>query len=1077
MTLKGAEAGVYYVEHLPSYYLNTDEPAGVWHGAGASMLGLCGAVEGEAFGSVMVGRHPVDGSWLGRRYGDDSVRGFDVTASAPKSVSVLFAIGDDVTRRDVLTAHDSAVEAMIGWIEAHAHTRYRIGGQVAVLDAQGIVVALFRQHTSRALDPQLHTHVVIANRVRSPDERWLALDARTLKLDQRTLSAIYHAGLRAELTRRLGVGWEPPVNGIAEIAHVPAEVLEMFSSRTADIDDRVAVKLDRFTDTIGRPPTVRERWCLEREAVTDSRPSKPKPADSAGLHRRWVDQVIEVGHDPQQLVATAAGRVAARTRVDQFDVARIVNAALASLTSRQSTWRPAELVRELAAAVPTDLAVPGGQLVAWLDDLAGDVILRRCVDVSALIPAGVMLRRDGRPVSEAATDRALTTAAILAEEEQVLVWAEQGVRGPGSDVGELAIEPAGLSVPQREAARAVAGTRELVLVVGAAGTGKTTALAPAVAHLHTQRRVVFGVAPSATAAAVLRQETGVAADTIDKLLVEHRGPRPSHPGYALPDGATVIVDEAGMCSTPHLAELAALAQRRRWRLVLVGDPLQFSAVGRGGLFAHLVDNYGAIELEQVRRFLHDWERAASVRMRRGDPTVAAVYDAHRRLHGGTRQQMQTAIVAAWRATRVDGGSVVMMAPANDTVTELNSRAQRLRIRAGELNTPTHVPAGPYRVYVGDEVVTRHNQRDMRTDHGVMVKNRDSWTVTAISGGGITVTGKTGSVTLPPGYVGDHVELGYAQTSHGAQGRTLETALFLLDGPVDVRGVYVPMTRGSATNEAFIVTGDGRDPVDVFADALTRDWIDQPAVVRRDQLNPQPTPSPPLSAARLREALERRHTLTGRIAGLDYDIASAPAALTASSREREVQRRQLADAERRLANAREILVEWDRPLRRRKHRDDIIRLSEQIEREPRYIAEHHAKIADLEAELTKQANRIVGADASRSRRTVFQRELDEIRDALDLDSIQRTQAARHDLNVIALIGPRPERGQTAAWDQAAGLIDQHHTAYGAPISLASRPRMWRDSAELANHDHIQHAVAALRDHIRRTLRRDSPGLSR
>jgi ATP-dependent exoDNAse (exonuclease V) alpha subunit len=211
--------------------------------------------------------------------------------------------------------------------------------------------------------------------------------------------------------------------------------------------------------------------------------------------------------------------------------------------------------------------------------------------------------------------------------------------------------------------------------------------------------------------------------------------------------------------------------------------------------------------------------------------------------------MQTAIVGAWRAACLDGDSVVMMASTNDTVTELNLRAQLLRLRAGELDTGAHVTAGPYRVHVGDVVVTRHNQRALRTNRDAMIKNRDASTVTAISGGGITVTGKTGSVTLPAGYVGDHVELGYAQTTHGAQGRTVDTALFLLDGAVDVRGVYVPMTRGRATNRAFIVTADGRDPVDVFADALTRDWIDWPAVVRRHQLNPEPTPPPPLASDR------------------------------------------------------------------------------------------------------------------------------------------------------------------------------------------------------------------------------------
>ena len=174
-----------------------------------------------------------------------------------------------------------------------AHTRYRIGGEVAVVDAEGMVAAAFRQHTSRAADPQLHTHLVVANRVRSPDGRWLALDARTIKLDQRTLSALYHAGLRAELTRRLGVRWEVPEHGIAEIADVAEGLRVEFSARSGDVQRRIDEKLDRFADTMGREPTARERWQLEREAVLDSRPTKPKALDAQVLHSRWAEQTID----------------------------------------------------------------------------------------------------------------------------------------------------------------------------------------------------------------------------------------------------------------------------------------------------------------------------------------------------------------------------------------------------------------------------------------------------------------------------------------------------------------------------------------------------------------------------------------------------------------------------------------------------------------------------------------------------------------------------------------------------------------------------------------------------------------
>lgn len=158
-SLKGTTAGAYYVDRAPVYYLDRNEPDGVWHGRGAGRLGLYGTVSDGDFLRLMGGVHPtvMPRHWLGRPYNDSSVRGFDVTASAPKSVSLLWALGDEPTRLAVEAAHDAAVGTMIGWIEDHAHTRRRIGGQVSVVDAEGIVAASFRQHTSRALDPQLHT--------------------------------------------------------------------------------------------------------------------------------------------------------------------------------------------------------------------------------------------------------------------------------------------------------------------------------------------------------------------------------------------------------------------------------------------------------------------------------------------------------------------------------------------------------------------------------------------------------------------------------------------------------------------------------------------------------------------------------------------------------------------------------------------------------------------------------------------------------------------------------------------------------------------------------------------------------
>jgi ATP-dependent exoDNAse (exonuclease V) alpha subunit len=185
---------------------------------------------------------------------------------------------------------------------------------------------------------------------------------------------------------------------------------------------------------------------------------------------------------------------------------------------------------------------------------------------------------------------------------------------------------------------------------------------------------VFGVAPSAAAAEVLAVDTGADADTVDKLLVEHTlGRQPQH-RYDLPRGALVIVDEAAMVSTPKLAALAVLADWKGWRIALVGDPLQFSAVGRSGMFAHLVAHHdGVICLDGVHRFHHDWERDANLRLRRGDDTVLDLYDRHGRIHGGIGTSAQRAITRAWIWARERRETVAMMAPTTDGPTASRRR--------------------------------------------------------------------------------------------------------------------------------------------------------------------------------------------------------------------------------------------------------------------------------------------------------------------------------------------------------------------------------------------------------------------
>jgi conjugative relaxase-like TrwC/TraI family protein len=1048
-TLKGADAGAYYVDGPGGYYLDGDEPPGRWLGRGAEMLGLSGEVDDEDFLAVVDGIDPVGGALLGTRHTGRTVRGFDVTCSAPKSVSVLFAVGDEDVRREVLDAHDAAVTAALGWIEDHAHCRYRVDGEIWTVDADGLIAAAFRQHTSRAHDPQIHTHLVIANRVAAPDGRWLALDARTLKRDQRTMSALYAAGLRAELTTRLGVRWKVVENGLAEMADAPKAVLAEFSERTEQMKARRDEKLERFVDQIGRQPTRRERWALEREAAVDSRPTKTS-ADAADVRRRWCEQLEDLGFTPERYTAQVTDRIEPLEPDDAMDRTAVAD-ALSSLRDMQSVWRPAEITREIAAVFPTGLGTTAAEIVERAERLASHAEDTLVVDISKPIPDGVPLRRDGRPVTEGAVDRMLTTQAILDEEERILTlaqrWTDDGGDSADADARDLdAAEE--LTAVQRHAAGAVAGERRVVLVVGPAGTGKTTALRPAVAHLHARGRPCFGVAPSAAAAEVLAVETGIDADTLDKLLIEHRLDRRPQHRYDLPAGATVVVDVAAMVPTPRLAELVDLADRRGWRLALVGDPMQFAAVGRSGMFGHLVDTLGAVELDRVHRFAASWERDASLRLRRGDTDVVDLYDQHGRLHGGTARQMARATVRAWRRATDAGETAAMMAPTRDAVAVLNEIAQRTRIAAGEIDPASRsVRAGTGRVHAGDLVATRRNERNLRTDQSRMVKNRDRWTVDTVhEDGALTVTGATGRVVLPAGYVAAAVELAYAETSHATQGRTVDRSFLYLDGPTDTRGIYVPLTRGRTTNEAFVVLHDEQTAAEVVADAVARTWVDQPATALRQDLDrpaggtpdggqdllPEAGPGTqePLPPAELR-------TLVGHVAAAqtalrllqqrvrDCDRTVAP--LTAGDAQLE---ESILATRARLDRATTVIHLYDRPLRRRGHRDEVRQARVDLRDVPDRIDDLMAQQAVLARSLVEERNaqRLLGEQAAAPTRNA-----DRLRRALDSDAAVRGRDAADgpDFLLVARLGAPPADGdERERWILAAGRITQHQTLWPA-----------------------------------------------
>ena len=323
-----------------------------------------------------------------------------------------------------------------------------------------------------------------------------------------------------------------------------------------------------------------------------------------------------------------------------------------------------------------------------------------------------------------------------------------------------------------------------------------------------------GLAPSAAAAEVLAADLGIGTENTAKWLYEH-----DHGRWDLRAGQVVIVDEASLAGTMLLDQLASHAATVGAKVLFAGDPAQLAAVDAGGAFGLLVrdrnasDEDGAPELADIRRFKNEWEKAASLALRRGDTNVIGLYDEHGRIVGGDHDDMLDAAYRAWQTDSAAGRSSILVAETSDTVAALNQRARADRVLAGQVAVDGVALHDGTVAGQGDTIVTRENDRRLSTGKG-WVKNGDAWTVIeshkdgSLTGQRPGSHGRHGRVTLPAEYVAEHVELGYAITAHRAQGATVDTAHLVVHSSSMTReAFYVAMTRGRYANVAYVATDE------------------------------------------------------------------------------------------------------------------------------------------------------------------------------------------------------------------------------------------------------------------------------
>jgi conjugative relaxase-like TrwC/TraI family protein len=713
---------------------------------------------------------------------DVRLPGLDLTFSAPKSVSVLYGLGSDEVAAQVRAGHEAAVAAALGYLErtaGHALRGHQGDGATARrVPTQGFIAAAFGHRSNRCGDPQLHTHVVVANMLLDESGRPSALDSRELYRQAKTAGFLYQAALRHELTSRLGVSWTAVTRGHAEILGVPDSLRTLFSKRRHQIEAVLAA-------------SGQDGARAAQLATLATRPPKSTAADTPTLRQRWAAEARSIGGAPAALNAC----LDRAETIAPLDTAELAAGLLspAGLTHESSSFDRRDVVRGVAESLQHGATVE--QIEAMADGALGD-------------PAVI-------PLLAAGPDRRFSTADLLSVEERGLALATQTKAVHSLDDADVDLALTGhpcLTSGQRDAvARMLSSTSAVNVVIGRAGAGKTTALA--VANIAWQQAGVrvIGTAVAASTAQRLEAATGIRSMSLARLLQDARliDPATGTP-CGLPAGGVVVVDEAAMVGTRAFTELLQHASASNTKVVAVGDPHQLPSIEAGGMFAALVQSLGAVELGENLRQDAAWERDALDDIRAGDITsgVRAYLD-HDRIHTATTAaELCAQMVDDWWRQRQTGQPVTMLAVRRFDVATLNDAARARLVLAGEIEGPELVvddaTLGVRRFAVGDDVIVTRNTYRLGLLNGTRAHVIDVQPTTA----SLTVCDDAGrDHELPAGLVADRLAHAYAITCHKAQGITVDTALLYGTGALTREAGYVGLSRGRRENHLYAVAED------------------------------------------------------------------------------------------------------------------------------------------------------------------------------------------------------------------------------------------------------------------------------
>ena len=763
-----AGAVAYFSAHLvevdstnpdEDYYTAEGSP-GHWVGTGASALGLDGKINSRDFAAALLGQDPRSGDGLVQGAGKESRRAaWDLTFSAPKSVSAIWGV-DDSQRDAIQAAHDAAIEQAMRVLQSEAIQARRGKGGIERESAK-LVAAKFDHGTSREQDPQLHSHVVLANLGQRADGSWGGIDAMPFLKRQKMLGTRYRVHLADQL-QQMGYQIERDKQSF-RIVGVPADLEKAWSKRRRQIVNQMA---DLGTTGVKSA----------EKAALDTR-QKKESVNQKALHERWQREAAEHGLDLETL----------------DDLTSVWEHAPDEVLAKDAMPEPAELWQELTQHASTLSEV---QLRAAVLERAQGVLsvkdAERYFDNLVADQSQTVALRDGKG------ERRYTSREMFQIERSLAISAAKRAH-ESHGVSHQAISAAfkdapTLSPEQRAMVSHVTTGAGVVAVQGMAGTGKSYALGAAQTAWNADGKNVIGAALAGKAASELESGSGIKSQTLFSLLRELD---PEHvetingevisasdqPARTLSSNDIIVLDEAGMVGSRQMKRLLDIAERQGAKVVLVGDTRQLQPIDAGGAMRAITNEIGAAELKGIRRQSKAWERSAIHQLADGDAGEALqAYKAHDRLHtdNKTIEDARVQTVLAWMADMdMDGGSIMLAATRAD-VRELNLIARDNLFR--------HTVDSRHVTINGDDFIEGERVLLTRNNKSIGVSNGDLGLIQGITEEGhlvVQVDGHEATVTIDPDEY-DHIQYGYAITTHKAQGATVDHAHVLLDGNLSGR---------------------------------------------------------------------------------------------------------------------------------------------------------------------------------------------------------------------------------------------------------------------------------------------------